>query len=200
MATTSNRKVKGEPGAGTNSDGGEPAGPCQTRWADGDGPHKGKAANRTRRAGETSPRPKPSLTAQPTLPYPHLLGPAFPGRALASHPCFRGPGQGCSAAKSPQATAEGRPLRGPRKHDTAKKRAARTAPGRTACLEESAAAVVPLAAHCRRITWCHGGATTSPQTRSACTPGCPTEGGNSAAEPPSIDMMGRHPSRRKQSR
>src|SRR5437867_3774305 len=48
------------------------------------------------------------------------------GRSLASPSCWSEPSQGWSAAESAQPTAEGRPLLGSRKHDTAKKRAAST--------------------------------------------------------------------------
>lgn len=42
-------------------------------------------------------------TPQPTPPSADL-GPRFPGRSLASHPCWSGPGQGWPAGPSPQAT------------------------------------------------------------------------------------------------
>lgn len=107
--------------------------------------HPGVLARRNR---ARSPRPTPQTHPRASLPG----DPTFPGRPLASTPCFRGPSQGCSEAKSPQATAEGRPLHGPRKHDTEKEAGGPTAPSNSRFTEANR----PWASRGRpMVSWCH---------------------------------------------
>lgn len=66
--------------------------------------HRPQAAEPTRRAGEARPRPHNAdpQSSGPESPPPRAT--VFPGRPLASNPCWSGPGQGWPGGPSPKAT------------------------------------------------------------------------------------------------